>query len=116
MVSNTSQFIPDDNGLYQCEILIDDCLAVTPCFDFLMVDTDEQQDEVISFVPNPANNNIQIRCDLNSTAFTKIFDINSREVLRSNLKLIDIEHLSNGIYIIEINVNKNKIIQRLIKM
>lgn len=116
LVSTNSQFLPDNNGLYQCEILIDDCLTITPCFDFFMVDTDEQHDAPISFVPNPANKSIEIKCEGNHTAFTRIFDINSKEVLRSNQKLIDIENLSNGIYIIEINVNKSGIIRRFIKM
>ncbi|WP_370091632.1 PQQ-dependent sugar dehydrogenase [Winogradskyella sp.] len=77
--------------------------------------------DILKIYTDPSNNTIIIDGQLEPRTSLKLFDINGRVMLNSNLnstitkQLIDVEHLSSGIYIIEIMSSTNtKRVQKLV--
>lgn len=64
--------------------------------------------------PNPAQNYIFISGEVNKSLFVKVFDINGRELLvakmTNNIFGIDVSMLSPGIYFVEVNEVRKKIL------
>ena len=116
VLSTSAVFNPNENGLYKCVLHQDNCFGETPCFNFIKVSTENINTENIYFVPNPSSSKIEIKTEASINVFTKIYDVNAKEILTSNQRMIDIENLESGIYIIEIQTERSKVVKRLIKI
>jgi hypothetical protein len=73
----------------------------------------ENNSTALSIFPNPSSGIVNITSNVINIEVLKVFDINGKTMMEQNLtdsKIeINLEHLSNGVYFIEIDdVNKNK--------
>ena len=74
---------------------------------FWVIPTDlnglDEKDVPISVYPNPASDVIHIQG--NDIQEVRIFDLNGRQLLQSNQNTMDVSHLNNGCYLLEIISN-----------
>lgn len=89
----------------------------SPC-DLLVSTTDILESQSFKLMPNPASETIYIEnSGINKIDIIIVYNILGQKELQfiGDLRIIDISSLENGIYIIEITANGNKIRQKIIK-
>lgn len=72
----------------------------------------------VRFYPNPANNSITLRNDLNTKTSYRLFDLTGRMILSgefTSTKNLDVSAINKGIYIIEFETPVSKIQKKLVK-
>lgn len=74
----------------------------------------------VKLYPNPSNGLLYIECDCENQKIIRISNPEGQIVMEAktfnNAFLLDINHLSNGIYFISIENNNQKVVRRLIKL
>jgi hypothetical protein len=71
-------------------------------------------DEIISIYPNPSKNKIYIKTDLNVIDFTLYDAIGKLIINQKTNKVINVEQLTKGIYILKINTDKGLFTKNII--
>jgi len=66
----------------------------------------------IKIYPNPANNKIII--DANDAVDVKLFDILGKQITSTKTNNVDVSNLTNGVYFIQVQTNKNIFTQKII--
>jgi len=72
----------------------------------------------VRFYPNPANNSITLRNELNVKTSYRLFDLTGRMILSgefNSTKILDVSDINKGIYIIEFETPLHKIQKKLVK-
>jgi pimeloyl-ACP methyl ester carboxylesterase len=119
LVGETQQCynIPVDLGAtYQVEVFFDNgCVLSQPIT--MTSGLNELLDSQINLYPNPANHVILIESNKKEVNY-QILDLNGRTITSnktfSKLHLVDISHLSKGIYQVEITDGTNKLTKQLV--
>lgn len=113
-------FTPVSNGSYGVLINYQGCLDTTGCHMIMDVGIENPDQLSCSIYPNPASNYLVIN-STNSIQSFSIMDLSGKVILKkdqinsANLQ-VDISNLAEGNYMIELNVEKNKVIKKFIKM
>lgn len=68
----------------------------------------------VTIGPNPAQNQVNIYTKEHQVSYT-LFDLNGRVVSQGLGKVVDVEHLSNGLYILKSETDNSTVTHRLIK-
>ena len=101
-------FTPLENGSYGVEITLNDCSVFSECEDVIIIGIDEQADPgILSVYPNPADDQIQLNtAGLTGNSEVIITDMTGKTALRhyinSNLSMLDVSALSEGMYILTV--------------
>jgi len=101
-------FTPLENGSYGVEITLNDCSVFSECEDVIIIGIDEQADPgILSVYPNPADDQIQLNtAGLTGNSEVIITDMTGKTALRhyinSNLSMLDVSVLSEGMYILTV--------------
>ena len=73
----------------------------------------------ISMYPNPTNGDLMIQCDGVDQAFLTVFDIHGKIVFSTqvveNKVNISLNNCENGVYLVQVESNYAKVVQRIIK-
>lgn len=141
MVGGTvAPFVEYDNGVYNCNgtpnsdanalrLLINnrdnwtkqDATNLTTPPNCTFLNNESFTFENVNIYPNPIKNyvSIELKSKIENNASIKLIDINGRivinENLTSNIKNIDLSKINSGIYILEIENGKEKLVKKLIK-
>lgn len=76
---------------------------------------EQNKSEDFIILPNPAQNNIAVESNINEFVKCYIYDLNGFLIMESDQSVINIEHLNNGVYIIQIiSESKNQIKKLLV--
>ena len=108
--NDASAYTFEKRGKDWVNIFLKGAAMIRPYFGYSTVSINSAKDDnnIASFYPNPAKDYIYI--DILGQADTKIFDINGKLLKQSKEKLINIESLQNGIYLLKINNQTKKLI------
>ena len=69
---------------------------------------------IINLYPNPVTNNLYIKT-LNENLYYSLYDLKGRKIYSTNEKIIPMENLSNGIYVLRITGDNYTSFKRVIK-
>jgi hypothetical protein len=115
----SQSYIVSQNGIYQVEIFSSNgCSAISGPFDFQSINVAEIDPEFsISIYPNPTNGIIIIEAGTSDPVNIFIYDISGRLLLSfmnqgGTQKMIDLQNLNSGSYILKIENAKQESIQK----
>lgn len=112
-------YIPTQSGNYSVQVTSDfGCLSESTPFNFVITNTTRLDlEQTIQVFPNPANAILNIESET-SIEFGKIYNAQGEiiQLIQRNTRQIDIAYFENGIYFLEINVNKVSQVLKFIKL
>jgi uncharacterized protein YjdB len=94
-------YVPSNNGSYFVVIDNGICISQSACVDFIIISTKNTLLDIINISPNPASDQITIHSPFN---FIKAILTNSlgQNVAETNIPILDVQTLSEGMYYIDI--------------
>lgn len=101
-------FTPINNGNYAVVVSNSNCSDTSNCVLVDFIGLDENQNIDFRLFPNPANESVYIKSKTNSKIDLTIFDIQGKIVLKDIINsnsLINVSHLNQGIYFVQIKTN-----------
>ncbi len=115
-----------DSGIYYCEItndLLPD-LTINRANITILIDaalsTEELATNGMNIYPNPTKNLLHVKLTQFERADASLYDISGRLILKQNLSnklsIIDIQNLTSGMYIINIEIDNKTVTKRIIKL
>lgn len=112
-------FIPSNDGSYAVEISRQGCIEVSDCYDVTVLGLDESDKFQVSVYPNPVSEQLTIKNALSKELEIKIINSLGQELLQTTESnpfiQIDVRSLSNGVYFILMNDQKNEFMKRIVK-
>jgi type IX secretion system substrate protein len=115
-------FVAAQNGNYAVIITYNGCTDTSACYPVTSVGIEDKQFDLdITLFPNPVADNLVIDWGENTgTVELKIMQLNGRlliteTLLNTSKTSIDVSGLVQGFYLIEINIDGNRSIQKFIK-
>jgi len=115
----TSQnFSPIISGNYACEVTKGCVVDTTNCVNVIISNVNRVSSEIsLTIYPNPASTLLSIKTPNDNISNISIYDITGKSinVVRSGINKVDVSHLPNGIYIIEITEEEQTLRRRFVK-
>ena len=119
VVATTLNFIATANGSYRLHVMRGDCEEETICYTVHDLSTNAVDQMDVTVYPNPTNGIINISAGDNNIEEIAIYENNGRliEVVKgnSNNQMLSIEHLSNGMYFLQIKAQGNTVTKKITK-
>lgn len=120
IVGETSQiFSPTGNGTYACiGTNISGCSDTSNCIVINNVSLNENAFNNLNIYPNPTSNSVTITFTSNSTANVHLFDAQGKFIQEKSLvsgESISLEKLDSGVYLMDVTVDNQHSIQRVVK-
>jgi PKD repeat protein len=111
----TSQsFTATSNGNYAVEITVGNCTETSPCTLIQDVGLNELVSNLISIYPNPVNENLMIKTELQLDVI-EIYTVSGELIITSNQKMIHVGDLAPGVYIVKCKSEKGNEQSRFVK-
>ena len=112
-------FSPTQNGIYAVSVSENTCTITSECLVISSLEVDDLEVEsTVSIYPNPSNGQFTLISEIPTDKVLRIIDFSGKEIYNartsSTNETFSIEHLNAGTYIIEINSNTTRIVQKLI--
>ena len=111
---NGQSFSPTITGNYACIIDNGVCSDTSACNLILIVGMEDQLESSLQIFPNPAHNQLNIRT-ANQITGVSFFDMLGKRIFKGTSKVIDIETLETGVYVIEIQTTAGTVFRKFIK-
>lgn len=115
---NGPELIPTENGTYMVTVTNTEGCSINASQFVQNVSLQEQIEEQISIYPNPATNVLIIKSENNILSTIKLFSIEGKLLRNYNVNkpqlTIEKNELSKGLYLIELEINKQSIKKTII--
>lgn len=111
--ATTWYFAPTQPGDYYCSITDGNCSSNTDCTTVLKLDEQEQSN--VHIYPNPTKKSISIDSDLNIYSI-EVFGLNGELLMKAKEKIVNLENLPAGEYLLKITTEAGVHISSVVKM
>lgn len=112
-------FQPTQTGDYAVEVTLDSCTALSDCHNVVVTGVNDLKEAAnLSIYPNPANDLITVKHELNSNIEVSVYTLTgaqvSNTIVSSNSKTIDVSTLPTGYYILKAKSGDLEHVEKLI--
>ncbi len=112
-------FIPTIDGTYAVEISKLGCTELSDCYDVTVLGLEDSDKFNVSIYPNPVTKQVTIKNALTKELEIKIINTLGQELIQTTGSAptiqIDVRSLSNGVYFMLMNDQKNEFMKRIVK-
>ncbi len=112
-------FIPTIDGTYAVEISKLGCTELSDCYDVTVLGLEDSDKFNVSIYPNPVSDELTIKNTLGKQLQIKIINTLGQELIQTTgsapIIQIDVRSLSNGVYFMLMNDQKNEFTKRIVK-
>lgn len=119
--ANRKYFVPQKIGSYAVEVTVEGCKTLSMCYDYDQLSLDDVNGPETKIYPNPTSGKIIIetqegeRCTnvkiVNTTGQVVLDAYNQEEINQS----VDLSHLPNGVYFLQMTINSKPYVQKIVK-
>lgn len=119
--ANRKYFVPQKIGSYAVEVTVEGCKTLSMCYDYDQLSLDNIKGLETKIYPNPTSGKIIIetqegeRCTnvkiVNTTGQVVLDAYNQEEINQS----VDLSHLPNGVYFLQMTINSKPYVQKIVK-
>ncbi len=117
-VGNEAIFTAPTNGLYKLILTLQDCTVESDCYDVANLGVKNMEPFHINIYPNPITDVVHINTQVDITSI-ELLDNNGRiiteQIVNGKTTQLDLNHLQNGIYLLQIQSKNQTITKKLIK-